>query len=57
MSRKYTQEEVNEIVQEALRQQQIEIDREKRLADIEDAIVSLREDVDKLLENSKKVGF
>lgn len=57
MKRKYTQQEVENIVSEALTQQSEEFERQKEKEYIWKAINDLQEKVDKLVKDGTKVGF
>ena len=57
MKRKYTQQEVENIVSEALAQQSEEFERQREKEDIWEAINDLQEKVNKLIKDSTKVGF
>ena len=57
MKRKYTQQEVENIVSDALTQQSEEFERQKEKEDIWEAINDLQEKVNKLIKDSTKVGF
>lgn len=57
MKRKYTQQEVENIVSDALAQQSEEFERQKEKEDIWEAINDLQEKVNKLIKDSTKVGF
>ena len=57
MKRKYTQQEVENIVSDALTQQSEEFERQREKEDIWEAINDLQEKVNKLIKDSTKVGF
>lgn len=57
MKKKYTEEEVQAIVDSALQSQSEKIERENRLVAIEQSIKELKEDIEKILENSRTIGF
>ena len=57
MAKTYTEQEVNEIVRNALDEQLAEIERENRLVAIEEAIGDLQGRVTELEKNSKSIGF
>lgn len=57
MKRKYTQQEVENIVSDALAQQSEEFERQREKEDIWEAINDLQEKVNKLIKDSTKVGF
>lgn len=57
MKRKYTQQEVENIVSDALTQQSEEFERQREKEDIWEAINDLQEKVNKLIKDNTKVGF